>query len=213
MTFQTLEHDLGQILGRLAAQGYEARELVFDPPASETDIRRVEAELGLPLPSALRDVLTTVSRHVEFGWSAPGGLEFPPPFAGNFGGDLCWCSGLVLQCEEKRRGWIKACFADPEDAYDSVWHDKLAFQDVGNGDLLAIDLRPRHLGQVVYLSHDDGEGHGTVMAPSFRDLIERWVPLACTGSEDWQWLPFLGAQGIDPAGDNGQAWRRLLKIA
>jgi hypothetical protein len=59
-------------------------------------------------------------------------------------------------------------------------------RSVGNEDLLALDLADATRGAVVYLSHDDDEGHGYKLAPDFADLVRRWMPLACTGSEDWQ---------------------------
>lgn len=84
-------------------------------------------------------------------------------------------------------------FPNANDPYDVVWHNKAAFYDVGNGDYLAFDLAEAQHGSVVYLSHDDGQGHGYVLAADFADLLERWVPIACTGGEDWQWLPFTAA--------------------
>jgi len=81
-------------------------------------------------------------------------------------------------------------FPDERDPYDVVWHHKAAFYEVGNGDYLAFDLSARNYERVTYLSHDDGQGHGHALAHDFGDLLDRWVPLACTGGEDWQWLPF-----------------------
>jgi cell wall assembly regulator SMI1 len=214
MTREQLENRLRAILKNLAAQGFDARELVFAPPASERDVRALESELGMPIPASFREVLTEVSEHVEFRWFAPDGLDFPFPFTSNFCGDLHWSLGLLRNFEADRQGFVDACVPDPDNDYVRVWHDKLAFQRVGNGDLIAIDLRPDNAGKVVYLSHDDDEGHGRVLAPSFRDLIDRWVPLACSGGEDWQWMKFLGEDGtgLDPAGDNALAWRTLLNI-
>ena len=215
MDGKQLEHQLHAILKTLTAQGYDTRELVFAPPATESDVRAVERELGNPIPASFRRVLTEVSGHVEFRWYAPDGLSFPMPFKSNFCGNLHWSLDLLRDFETGRKGWIDVCFPDANNAYDRVWHDKLAFQEVGNGDLIAIDLRPDQAGKVVYLSHDDGEGHGRVLAPSFEDLMARWVPLACTGGEDWQWLPFLSedSAGLDPTGDNARAWRMLLNLA
>jgi cell wall assembly regulator SMI1 len=209
-----LENELRTLLMNLAAQGFDARELVFAPPATESDVRALESELGKPIPASFREVLTEVAGHVEFRWFAPDGLKFPFPFTSNFCGNLHWSLDLLRDFEAGRQSWVDVCFPDPDNAYDRVWHDKLAFQEVGNGDLIAIDLRADTAGKVVYLSHDDGEGHGRVLAPSFRDLIDRWVPLACAGGEDWQWMQFLreDGTGLDPAGDNARAWRTLLNI-
>jgi len=95
-----------------------------------------------------------------------------------------------------------------------VWHDKLAFAEVGNGDLLAFDTAVSDDGPIVYLSHDDGDGHGKRMADNFVDLMERWSPLGCPGSEDWQWIPFCDTSSglIDPNGPNADRWRQWLGI-
>jgi hypothetical protein len=80
--------------------------------------------------------------------------------------------------------------------------------------LLALDLGREANGAVVYLSHDDGEGHGYRLASDFADLLRRWVPLACAGGEDWQWLPFTTSptSEIDPNGANGLLWRNALGL-
>jgi hypothetical protein len=95
-----------------------------------------------------------------------------------------------------------------------VWHNKFAFQDVGNGDYLSIDLAPDNLGKIVYLSHDDGEGHGFVMANSFYDLLSNWTKLGCVGGEDWQWLPFCKdkTSGIDPTCSNAHLWYKTVGL-
>lgn len=170
---EQLRASLDAVLKALAAQDYDARELVFAPPASDGDVKALECDIGVALPISLRGALTTLSSHVEFRWFAPQLRHFPPPFASNFCGNLHWSLDLLRQFERERQEWVRQCFPDPTNAYDRVWHDKLATQEVGNGDFIALDLRPEKMGQVVYLSHDDGEGHGLVLAPSFLELIER----------------------------------------
>lgn len=209
-----LRDRLQQILSRLSSAGFDTRPLVFEPPASAAEIRALEAGLRLALPPGFREALLSVSAHVEFRWFAPDNIRFPEPFGSNFSGDLHWSCGHLRQFNANKDEWIKAVFDNPDDPYDRVWHDKLAFHEVGNGDYISLDLRPDTHGQVVYLSHDDGDGHGQVLADSFADWIERWVPLACTGGEDWQWLPFTSPSDprIDPRSENARAWRTLLAI-
>jgi hypothetical protein len=153
-----------------------------------------------------------VSGHVEFRWFAPD--KFPAPFNQIFSGDLHWSVDDTLQAEDRRRSWCNNVFSDPADQYDSVWYDKLAFYQIGNGDLLTLDLRHESRGQVVYLTHDDGEGHGYVLAESFPELLQRRTPLACVGGEDWQWMPFVSssASGLETETAIGQIWRELLGI-
>ena len=215
MSLMTLENDLQSILTKLGAQGYSVEELVFGPAASDAEILRLEEELGLSLPSSLRAVLATISGHLDFAWFALEELQFAAPFESNFSGALQWSLNGLRSCEASRQMWISTCFPDVTNDYDRVWHDKLAFQEVGNGDLIAVDLRRECEGKIVYLSHDQGEGHGLVLAPSFEDFVERSVALACTGGEDWQWLPFTArrVEGLDSSGDNARSWRALLQIA
>jgi hypothetical protein len=90
----------------------------------------------------------------------------------------------------------------------------VAFADVGNGDLLALDLAAGAASAVVYLSHDGGEGHGYRLASDFAHLLHRWMPLACTGGEDWQWLPFTTSptSEIDPKQSDPLALARHLGL-
>ncbi|MCK6455280.1 MAG: SMI1/KNR4 family protein [Phycisphaerae bacterium] len=209
-----LRQELDRILAHLAHRGFETRELVFDRPARQREVERVEGKLSFELPPRFREVLLTVSRRVGFWWFAPDDVKFPDPFCSNFSGQLKWSLEDLPDYEEARAELIESVFPSVDDPYDVVWHDKLAFAPVGNGDYLAIDLSPAHYEQVVYLSHDDGEGHGYVLANDFADLLRRWTPLACPGAEDWQWLPFTrdGESGIDPACENARIWQRLLGL-
>lgn len=209
-----LEYRLQTILTTLALRGYDTRPLVFAPPAEALDVLMLEAELGFALPTALRRVLLTVSAHVDFCWFAPQRRDFPEPFSSCFGGNLHWSLERLRELQGVMAEWQEV-FSDLDDPYHAVWHQKLAFQEVGNGDHLALDLRPSHRGEVVYLSHDDGEGHGHVLAADFEALLRDWPLLACVGAEDWQWLPFTTSprSGIGPDGEAAAAWRQLLGLA
>ncbi len=82
--------------------------------------------------------------------------------------------------------------------------------EVGNGDLLAFNEKE----QVIYLSHDDGDGHGYVLANSFNELLDNWSKLGCPGAEDWQWIPFTNEMKtpIDPDCKNVIKWKSLIGI-
>lgn len=209
-----LKQRLERQLEVLSHAGYDVHPLVFLPPATVSQVEEVERSLGFALPPSFRDTLLDLSAHVEFRWFAPENKRFPKPFDSNFCGDLHWSLGDMLQLKGAGDGWIEAVFPNPEDPYDAVWHNKLPFYDVGNGDYLAIDLDRSAYEQVVYLSHDDGQGHGFVLAENFQQLLHRWVPLACPGGEDWQWLPFTSGRTsfLDPGCANAQRWRSLIGI-
>ncbi|GAB3845763.1 hypothetical protein GCM10029963_24570 [Micromonospora andamanensis] len=204
---------LSKILGSLAAQGFVTRPLVADPPASPGEVDAVEGQLGCRLPMSLRRCLATVASRLEFAWFAPPEHTFPGPFHEIFSGNLCWSLNGLPELMTAVRGWVDNVFPDPSDPYDRVWHHKLPFMEVGNGDYLALDLNEDAHGRVVYLSHDDGEGHGRTMAPSFEDLLIRWIPLACPGAEDSQWLPFCAPSdgGLDPSSARAHQWTALVR--
>jgi hypothetical protein len=197
----------------LVAEAYDVRPLIVMPPTDPRQIAELESAVGTRLPDAFRDVLLTVSAHVEFRWFA-GDRTFAPPFHQNFSGDLHWSVDLTAQIDAERESWCSTVFGSTEDPYDAVWHNKLAFYEIGNGDLIAFDLTDDKHGQVVYLSHDDGHGHGYVLAQDFQDLLDRWLPLGCTGGEDWQWLPFtVGPNSmLDPYAEPAVTWRHVLGI-
>lgn len=209
-----MKNTLKHILSRVQEIEGEVFEFIFEPPAKEEDIIIVEKELGLILPSSFRNTLLNVSSQCYFSWSLPDDFELPNPLQQIFSGNLSWDLEELKSINEEKDKWIKEAYPNPENSYDKVWHNKLAFQDVENGDFLAIDLSPQNYGKIVFLSHDDGSGHGVVMAEDFEKLLENWIPLGCPGAEDWQWLPFVKDQvsGIDPNCENAKIWKSLIKL-
>jgi cell wall assembly regulator SMI1 len=205
---------LESFLKIIEAIGGSTKPLVFTSVASETEVLDIEQKLGFRLPAEFRDTLLTVSSHCEFSWFLPNDFELPQLLRQIFSGELHWSLELLWQFNEAREGWIREVFSNPEDEYDKVWYNKFVFQEVGNGDFIAIDLLPESYGKVVYLSHDDGEGHGCVMADSFKALLTDWVELGCVGGEDWQWLPFCENKlaAIDPNSENALLWKQVIKL-
>jgi hypothetical protein len=209
-----LRAELERTSAVLRDRAFDVSRFVFDRPATESQVERLEDSIAVPLPASFRQTLLSVSRHVEFRWFTPDDVRFAPPFHENFSGDLHWSLKFTRQSEQQRRSWVEEVFPDPSNPYDAVWHNKLAFAAIGNGDLLALDLAAATAGAIVYLSHEDGEGHGFTLASDFADLVRRWVPLACPGGEDWQWLPFTSSprSGIDPDSPNGLLWQEILGL-
>ena len=153
-------------------------------------------------------MLRDISAHFEFSWFLKDSVELPQTLRELFCGELHWGLDLTRGFLDDHASRVQNVFPNPHDPYDAVWHSKFPFQEVGNGDYLSIDRE----GRIVYLSHDDGKGHGYVMADSFGDLLARWVPLGCVGGEDWQWLPFTNGMStrIDPNGETAAVWKALL---
>lgn len=178
------------------------------PPASLGEVARVEASLQRPLPARFRRAVLGFSRRVTIRWKLPDGKDPPHEFRGIFAGELGWNLETLLELETSRQEWMRVCFPNPNDPYDVVWHRKFPFFSVGNSDMLAID--DADPGQpVVYLSHDDGEGHGKRLGSDFIDYVTRLSRLGCPGAEDWQWLPFHDSQIdlLNPDGPAAARWR------
>lgn len=214
MTVEDMVERLPGIAVSLEAAGMDVRHFASAPPVSVDAVRDVEKALKHAVPGSFRRVLTEIAGGVDFCWFAPADWAFTGPFRHIFSGELAWSLDALPRLARDVREWIDVVFPDPDDPYDRVWHQKMPFMEIRNGDYLALDLADARHGAVVYLSHDDGSGHGLTMADSFEDLLQRWIPLACPGPEDWQWLPFHAAEsgGIDPTTALAQDWIAELSL-
>ncbi len=174
----------------------------------------LEVKLGFELPHSLKEVLLSFSKKVEFRWFMPSNYELEGDLSQVFSGELHWSLDWIFQFNEDKNSWREEVFPNKEDPYDIVWHNKLAFHDVGNGDYLAIDLSRPDREPVVYLSHDDGEGHGVEIASNFKEFVFLSSRLGCVGAEDWQWLPFVeeGTPFLNPDCENAIKFREALSV-
>jgi len=174
--------------------------------------------LGYTLPPHFREVLLENTAHLEFWWDINDITDededfLPEELAEIFCGELLFGLDLLLGYEESRKSWVEDVYPDYNNKYDRVWHNKMSFQQVGNGDYLAIELEPENYGKVVYLSHDGSENHGIYIADNFKEFLMNYAAVGCTGGEDWQWEPFYTkGKGIDPTCESAQAWHKLLNI-
>lgn len=203
-----------EALAACRAKGGDVLPLVVAPPATPAELQEVEVALGLRLPESLRSTLLGFSKQVQMSWQLPHGTRPPDELRSIFGGDCTWDLSQLVAAEQTRLGWIEAVFSDPEDPYARVWHGKLAFMFVANGDQIAFDMSNPPEAPVVYLSHDGGEGHGYLLGHSFQDFIDRWSILGCPGNEDWQMMPFMSSatSGLDPYGEVAQRWRKWFGL-
>lgn len=92
---------------------------------------------------------------------------------------------------------------------------KLGFMNVPNGDAIAFDMKESEINpSVVYLSHDDGEGHGYILGKDFNTYLEQLLLVGACGNEDWQMLPFcLDAQsGIVSDCENAKGVSKTYRV-
>ena len=216
--FELFKKRLNLFLEKIEDLGGEVEPLTIEKPATEDEIKAIEAQLGYTLPLHFREVLLENTAHLDFYWDInditdEGDISLPDKLVEIFRGQLLFGLDLLLDYEDDRKGWVKEVYPDYNNEYDRVWHNKMSFHQVGNGDYIAIELEPENYGKVVYLSHDGSENHGLYIADNFKEFLMNYAAIGCTGSEDWQWEPFYTkGKGLDPTCENAQAWYKVLGI-
>ena len=216
--FELFKKRLNLFLEKIKDLGGEVEPLTIEKPATEEEIKAVEEQLGYILPPHFRKVLLENTAHLDFYWDIndimdEGDISLPDKLVEIFRGQLLFGLDLLLDYEDDRKGWVKEVYPDYNNEYDRVWHNKMSFHQVGNGDYIAIELEPENYGKVVYLSHDGSENHGLYIADNFKEFLMNYAAIGCTGGEDWQWEPFYTkGKSLDPTCENAQAWYKVLGI-
>ena len=216
--FELFKKLLNLFLSKIEDLGGATEPLAIEKPATEEEIKAVEAQLGYTLPPHFREVLLENTAHLEFWWDINDITDededfLPEKLAEIFCGKLLFGLDLLLDYEGDRQDWEGEVYPNSDKEYDRVWHNKMSFFQVGNGDYIAIELEPENYGKVVYLSHDGSENHGLYIADNFKEFLMNYAAVGCTGGEDWQWEPFYSkGKGIDPSSENALAWCKLLNI-
>ena len=166
--FELFKKRLNLFLEKIEDLGGETDPLTIEKPATEDEIKAVEAQLGYTLPPHFREVLLENTAHLEFYWSIytdededyededdedyedeENGVFLPDELAEISSGELLFGLDLLLGYEESRKGWEEDVYPDYNNEYDRVWHNKMAFHQIGNGDYIAIELEPENYGKVV----------------------------------------------------------------
>jgi len=216
--FELFKKRLNLFLEKIEDLGGETDPLTIEKPATEDEIKAVEAKLGYTLPPHFREVLLENTAHLEFGWDIDDiideeDISLPDKLAEIFRGKLLFGLDLLLDYEEDRQDWEGEVYPNSDKEYDRVWHNKMSFFRVGNGDYIAIELEPENYGKVVYLSHDGSENHGLYIADNFKEFLMNYAAVGCTGGDDWQWeLFYTKGKGIDPTSKNAKTWYKVLGI-
>ncbi|MCY8957420.1 SMI1/KNR4 family protein [Bacillus cereus] len=214
MDYELLKERIEIITSRIKYIGGEVQEVCIDEPSSLEQIIQVEEKLGIKLPNSFKKVLLEFSGNFSLRWFLPDDVELPNEFTDIFCGTPHWSLESLSEFEKERKGLVDEVFSNIDDEYDVVWHNKLAFCEVGNGDYLAFDMKDDIDAPIIYLSHDDGEGHGYKIANNFIEFIENWSRVAFVGCEDWQWLPFTTSfeSGINPDDEPAKKFRTCLEL-
>jgi hypothetical protein len=193
--------------------GGEAEEITRGDHATEAEVIRVERELGLRIPDSFRTVLLTYAARVEVYWALPEDAELPSGLQQIFYGNCSWDLHTLAEMNAKHKELL-SLFTSEADPNTQLWHDKLVFQEVENGDRLVIDLSTKSGSTVVYLSAFQEPGHGYVLGDGFADFIDPWTRLGCPGPEIVQMLPFVNSpsSGLDPGSSMAKVWRKWFGL-
>lgn len=213
-SFELFRERIDRIANQIREIGGEVQDLKIEEPATVDQIESIEHKLGVSLPESFKHVLLHFSAAFSFRWFLPDDFELPDKYRGIFSGRVDWNLNNIVEIDEERRGWIEHVFPDPEDKYDKVWHQKLAFLEVGNGDYFAFDLSEQREYPIVYLSHDDGEGHGYSLGNNFIKFLDNWSRIGFVGPEDWQWMPFVLSResGIVSESESANEFRKFYEF-
>lgn len=215
MNYELLAKRIHTIASNIQQIGGDVQEVVIEPPTSHKQILQMEERLGVVLPESYKSVLQEFAGEFSLFWSLPEDLVTPHEFTESVSGNFQCSLEMLPRLEEERKEWIHQVFPNVEDEYDVIWHNKLAFYGVGNGDYFAFDLIDGlDDAPIVYLSHADGEGHGYRLADNFIEFIESWSRLGFVGPEDDQWLPFTtsSTSGILAEDEAAKRFRTWLKL-
>ncbi|WP_242256179.1 SMI1/KNR4 family protein [Bacillus cereus group sp. BfR-BA-01379] len=204
---------MNHIVSTIKKSGGVVTELVVKGPVKEPDVSNVEKGLGIKIPSSYKKVLLEDFSYLEWNWEIPENLNLDERFEEIYGSRGVLGLTELVECELKRRELVEDIFNEQDNLYDKIWQRKLAFFDVGNGNLFAFDLMSdKEDPPVVYLNADDDELHGTVLGDNFIDFMEKWSKIGFVSGETWNLIPFLGSNGIDSEGVNAQVWRKILNL-
>ena len=193
--------------------GGDASEAVLiAKPISEKQMACLQKKMGMELPREFADVLCKYSHRVSFFWCDGEHDDLPVPLCDvtEGGQNPMWDADRLVEFaaaakDHANSPWLALC---------EGLRDRLPFMEVGNGDLIAFDMREGGRNcPVVYLSHDNDEGfHDRRLGVNFVDFMTRWTNLGCPGPDYGGMLPFYSnrLKLLNSEGRLVKRWRRWL---
>ncbi|AUM63299.1 SMI1/KNR4 family protein [Brevibacillus laterosporus] len=191
--------------------GGEIEGGVVTQPATIQKVEEIEKKLGVELPLSFRETLLQFSSKIQFSWSLKEDVELivecPHEFR-KFSCDFGWDLGDLISINRSKNKLIKEHHMNTDDPISEVWHNKFIFCDVGKGDFLAFDLAKGPDCPVVYLSHNNIQGHGYLLGNNFIDFMDRWTAIGCPGPTFSQLNRFVSSptSRLDPNGAYAKEW-------
>ena len=194
-------------------------------PISRLQLEKLRKKVGFKMPAEFEHVLLNFSRKATFYWSIEEAAEETfdgdghrvstietPEILENClrGGEVLWDIGHLPEFAEEARNHASSGWR----AFKEGLRERLPFIAVGNGDLIAFDMRKGNKNcPVVYLSHEnDSQCHDMKLGNNFVDFLANWSSVGCAGPEYWGFEVFynLRQQKISGSGRNAKRWRKLM---
>lgn len=183
-------------------------------PTSARKLATVQKKMGTELPKEFREVLLKYSSRVEFFWyeDEESSTVLPENLS-----EVCTGGSAPLWDINNLVEFAQAALnhaTSPWLAFREGLRDRLPFMNVGNGDVIAFDMRAGTSNcPIVYLSHEnDANSHNRQLGDNFIDFITRWSYLGCPGPEFWLMQPFYAkrAKVLNEKGRAAERWRKWL---
>ncbi|MBL8852139.1 MAG: SMI1/KNR4 family protein [Planctomycetaceae bacterium] len=183
-------------------------------PLSKQKLAALKRKMGMAMPSEFEDVLTNYSSRVSLYWYLEDEQTevLPEALHGLMGGvDALWDVAILPEMASAARnhassGWL---------AFRDGLRGRLPFINVGNGDVIAFDMRHGTSNcPIVYLSHEnDATEHDKQLAPNFIDFVTRWSYLGGLAVESCNLGLFYDkrAKRLNVSGSNARRWRKWLE--
>ncbi len=198
-------------------RGWDYDDIVIKEPLYEKQVEELETKLNIKYPTDFKKILTEYSSGIHFSWQMRGEKangEYRGVFCGGGDGYL-WNFESLEELYKDYISWVENCFPNIEDEYDKIWHNKIPFLHVPNGDFIVFDVvEPMETSPIIYLSHEGDDFHGSCLANSFIEFITKWTNIGCVGTEDWQLEVFYDVDNKTLKGEGLiiDHWKQWLEV-
>jgi hypothetical protein len=195
----------------------DSPELEIASTATDSEVQKVERELGRKLPDELRTLFLGYSSHVWFNWyfSSEVVERMPERITDIRGG--CVNISLGLQCAAQSN-WTGFTERFPRRApngsiiyqSDDLW----PFMESASGDVLGLVVRGPNVGSVVLQGLESTELDCARLGDSFAGFLLSWAEIGCPGPDVYSIGPFYdkGADLLDVTSTTALEWKAFCGL-
>lgn len=170
-------------------------QLNVEKPATESEIQHLEAQMGRPLESSLRKILSEFSHSITFHWR----FRLTPKIGSPKNTPYRYYEGgFHLSLNELKA--ISDLYQDGlADGYD--WENIMPFlAEEDDNDFVAIDLATE-TGEIIYLTssnenvtYDHIQINKHCLGKNLQTFLHEWSRIGCVGLAFFDWIDFLDSE-------------------